>query len=90
MANDPEAESAVAAGVFECMMVRSADGNTAKHERTGAKGSLGTTLRIAGACDGFELSKSALGDSKPSKNGTDRCWRRRFRSNKEGFRSETL
>jgi hypothetical protein len=36
MANDPKAESAVAAGVFEDMMVGSAHRNAAKHERTRA------------------------------------------------------
>ncbi len=53
------------------MMGKSADGNAAEHERTGAKGSLGLTLRILGARDGVELLKFALGDSKLRKDGTD-------------------
>jgi hypothetical protein len=90
VANDPEAKSAVAAGVFECMMVRSPNGNSAKHERTGAIGSLGTTLRIVGARDGVKLLKFALGDLEPRKDGADRRRQGRFRLNRVGFGSEML
>jgi len=89
VANDPEAKSAIAAGVFECLMVWSADGNAAKHERTGAIGSLGTTLRILGTRDGVELLKFALGEWNLRKDGTDRCRSGRFRSSREGVGSET-
>jgi len=90
VADDPEAEPTVAAGVFECMMVGTADRNATKDERTGAIGSLGTTLSIPGARDGVELLQFALGDLELRKNGTDRCRRGRFRSKKERVKSEAL
>ena len=90
MADDPAAEPTVAAGVFECMMVGTADRNAAKDERTGAVGSLGMTLRIVGTRDGVELLKFALGDLKLRKDGADRCRRGRFRSKKERVKSEAL
>ena len=71
-------------------MVRSADRNAAKHERTGAISPLGMTLRILGARDGVELLQFALGDVELRKNGTDRCRRGRFRSNRGGARGEAL
>jgi hypothetical protein len=72
------------------MIVRSADRNATEDERTGAISSWGMALRIVGIRDGVGVLKFAFSDLKLRKDGTDRCGRGRFRSSREGARSEAL